>query len=155
MEPWTKSVNLGLDLDRQSGVPGPCRPPRTGRYGSFILAGVFALAASLFGQTANTEDIPVTAVAGESWIRHNHTPFGVTSMGRTWDLGPAPPVSGKESPSWRLDLSPGYATKIATLHGSDLYRLNCRACHGELGHGAPPEINSITGPVQATSTAAT
>jgi len=113
-----------------------------------------AVAASLLAQGNKTADISVTAVAGESWIRHNHTAFGETSMGRTWDLGP-PPASGEEGPIWRLNLSPGYATHIVTLHGSDLYRLNCRACHGELGHGAPPEINSVTGPVQATSTAAT
>ena len=118
---------------------------------------VFAVAASasLLSQEAKTADHSVTAVTGESWIRHNHTPFGETSMGRTWDLGPAPSASGKDASSWRLDLSPGYATQIVTLHGSDLYRLNCRACHGELGHGAPPEINSVTGPVQATSAAAT
>jgi mono/diheme cytochrome c family protein len=120
-----------------------------------ILVGVLAFAASLLGQTAGTADISITVVAGESWIRHLHTPFNETSMGTTWDLGPAPTVSGKEAPSWQLDLSPGYATHIVTLHGSDLYRLNCRACHGELGHGAPPEINAITGPVQATSAAAT
>jgi mono/diheme cytochrome c family protein len=54
-----------------------------------------------------------------------------------------------------MDLSPGYDTQVITLHGSDLYRLNCRGCHGELGHGAPPEIGSIIGPVQATSVAVT
>jgi hypothetical protein len=54
-----------------------------------------------------------------------------------------------------MRLSPGYATQFITLHGSDLYRLSCQGCHGELGHGAPPEINSISGPVQATSVAAT
>ena len=46
-------------------------------------------------------------------------------------------------------------SRIILLRGSDLYRLNCRGCHGEFGQGAPPEINSITGPVQATSVAAT
>ncbi len=35
--------------------------------------------------------------------------------------------------------------------GADLYRLDCRACHGPDGKGAPPEINSLIGPVQATS----
>ena len=38
-----------------------------------------------------------------------------------------------------------------TLHGSDLYRLNCQGCHGESGLGAPPEINSVINPVRATS----
>ncbi len=40
-----------------------------------------------------------------------------------------------------------------TLHGSDLYRLNCQGCHGESGQGAPPEINSVINPVRATSVA--
>ncbi len=113
------------------------------------------MAASAWGQAAGSADTSVTPVSGESWIHHLHKPFNETSMGTTWDLGPAPPVSGKEAPSWHLNLSPGYATHTVTLHGSDLYRLNCRACHGELGHGAPPEINSITGPVQSTSIVAT
>ncbi len=37
------------------------------------------------------------------------------------------------------------------LAGSDFYRLDCRACHGPEGHGAPPEINSVIGPIQATA----
>ena len=37
------------------------------------------------------------------------------------------------------------------FHGSDVYRLNCRGCHAESGHGAPPEINSVIDPVRATS----
>jgi mono/diheme cytochrome c family protein len=120
-----------------------------------ILLGIVAVAGSMLGQTANPEDIQVTAVQGESWIRHLHTPFNETRMGRTWDLGPAPPAAGNKATAWQLHLSPGYATHMVTLHGSDLFRLNCRGCHGELGHGAPPEINSITGPVQATSPATT
>lgn len=107
------------------------------------------------GQTARVLDTPVTAVEGESWIHLLHRPFGETSMAKTWGLGPAPPGPGEVSPSWQLNLSPGYAGQIITLQGADLYRLNCQGCHGELGHGAPPEINSITGPVQATSVAAT
>lgn len=37
------------------------------------------------------------------------------------------------------------------LSGSDLYRLNCQACHGPNGEGSPPEIKSLVGPVQGTS----
>jgi mono/diheme cytochrome c family protein len=40
---------------------------------------------------------------------------------------------------------------METLHGSDLYRLNCQGCHGESGLGAPPEIGSLIDPVRATS----
>jgi mono/diheme cytochrome c family protein len=112
-------------------------------------------ASALLGQKAPTSNPSVTAVHGESWIGHLHRTFKESSMGKTWNLGPIPPVSGEATPSWQLNLSPGYAGQVITLHGSDLYRLNCRGCHGELGHGAPPEINSIIGPVQATSVAAT
>ena len=120
-----------------------------------ILSAVVLIAFSLFAQTASTPDISVTAVSGESWIRHLHRSFNETSMGKTWDLGPAPPEPGDLADPWRLELTNGYAAQILTLHGSDLYRLNCRGCHGEFGRGAPPEINAVTGPVQATSVAAT
>jgi mono/diheme cytochrome c family protein len=117
-----------------------------------ILTVALVVASSLFGQTVGTRDALVTAVEGESWISHIQKPFNETSMGRSsWKLGPTP----EETYSWQMRLSPGYATQLITLHGSDLYRLSCQGCHGELGHGAPPEINSIPGPVQATSVAAT
>jgi mono/diheme cytochrome c family protein len=37
------------------------------------------------------------------------------------------------------------------LTGIDLYRLNCQSCHGPFGHGSPPEINALIGPVEGTS----
>jgi mono/diheme cytochrome c family protein len=40
-----------------------------------------------------------------------------------------------------------------SLAGSDFYRLDCRSCHGPNGDGAPPEIKSLIGPLQATSPA--
>ena len=52
---------------------------------------VFMLVSSLSGQTAGTKDTQVTAVEGESWIKHLRKSFNDTSMGRTWDLGPSPP----------------------------------------------------------------
>jgi mono/diheme cytochrome c family protein len=118
-------------------------------------AAVFALAGSLLAQNASDRGAPITAVEGESWIRHLHRPFAETSMGKTWELGPAPAEPGDEADPWQLKLSPSSASQALTLSGSDLYRLNCRGCHGESGQGAPPEINSITGPVQSTSVAAT
>jgi mono/diheme cytochrome c family protein len=116
---------------------------------------MLVLGASLLGQSAGTRDISVTAVEGKSWICHLNRSFSATSMGKTWDLGPAPTDPGEETAPWQMKLSPGYATQGILLRGSDLYRLNCRGCHGQFGQGAPPEINSITGPVQATSVAAT
>jgi mono/diheme cytochrome c family protein len=37
------------------------------------------------------------------------------------------------------------------LSGADLYRFNCQSCHTPDGAGVPTEINSLLGPVQATS----
>ena len=113
--------------------------------GWLYLTIILALPVASLGQT-------VTAVSGDSWIRHIGKAFNETSMGRSsWELGPTP----EETSSFQLHLSPTYATRLTALHGSDLYRLSCQGCHGDLGHGAPPEINSIPGPVQSSSVAAT
>jgi mono/diheme cytochrome c family protein len=113
----------------------------------------FILTSSLSGQTVRTKDPTVTAVEGESWLRHLHRAFDATSMGKTWDLGPPALMPWEQSPRWQPQLSPGLATNILTLHGSDLYRLNCQGCHGTSGIGAPPEINPVINPVRATSVA--
>jgi mono/diheme cytochrome c family protein len=118
-------------------------------------AAVFVLATSLLAQTAGTPDTSVTAVQDESWINHLHKSFNETCIGKTWELGTAPTEPGQKPPTWQLELTNGYASQTLTIHGADLYRLNCRGCHGALGHGSPPEINAVTGPVQATSVTAT
>jgi mono/diheme cytochrome c family protein/nitrate reductase NapE component len=92
----------------------------------------------------------VTPVVGESWLSHLNRPFGDTSMGKTGHLGP-PPSSGAELPAGKSQGLVGCSPQTTTLQGADLYRLNCRACHGEAGLGAPPEINSVIDPVRATS----
>jgi len=115
------------------------------------------LAELTFGQGAVRRDgaAAVSAVTGESWLHHLHRSFDETSMGRTWRLGP-PGSTTDHAPS-RLRLFAPYAStatgsNMETLHGSDLYRLNCQGCHGESGLGAPPEIGSLIDPVRATST---
>jgi mono/diheme cytochrome c family protein len=117
------------------------------------LLAIFIVASSLWGQSAGTKDPTVTPVSGESWLSHLHRSFNVTSMGKTWDMGPSVPKPGEQSHPWQPELTPGFAANAATLHGSDLYRLNCQGCHGAKGAGTPPEINSVIGPVQATSVA--
>jgi len=114
---------------------------------------LFVLASSLLAQTNATKHTSVTAVEGESWISHLHKRFGETSMGRTSDLGPTPLRPGEKAAPWQLNLSPGFPMSLVTLHGSDLFRLNCQGCHKQSGHGAPPEINSVIDPVRATSVA--
>jgi mono/diheme cytochrome c family protein len=112
---------------------------------------IFALLSQLFGQTVGNKEIPVTAVRGESWISHLHKRFSDTSMGKTWHSGPAAPMPGEKSTGGEERLSHDFAARTMTFHGSDVYRLNCRGCHAESGHGAPPEINSVIDPVRATS----
>jgi mono/diheme cytochrome c family protein len=123
---------------------------------SINLKGLLVLlivASSLWGQSAGTKDSRVTPVSGESWLNHLHRPFDGTSMGKTWDMGPSVPRPGEQSSQWQPELTPSFAANTATLHGTDLYRLNCQGCHGAKGGGTPPEINSVIGPVQATSVA--
>jgi mono/diheme cytochrome c family protein len=117
------------------------------------LGAILLFASSLSGQTVGTKDVTVTATGGESWLKHLHRSFNETSMGRTWDMGPSPPILRKESTYWQPELTPGFTKNIVTVHGSDLYRLSCQACHGASGAGVPPEINSIINPVRATSVA--
>jgi mono/diheme cytochrome c family protein len=69
-------------------------------------------------------------------------------MGKTGHLGPAPEQLNK---SGEAEVVPVSST-AGQLTGADLYRLNCRGCHGESGEGVPPEINSVINPVRATST---
>jgi mono/diheme cytochrome c family protein len=40
------------------------------------------------------------------------------------------------------------------LAGADLYRLDCRSCHGPDGQGAPPEIKSLLDPVRGATASA-
>jgi mono/diheme cytochrome c family protein len=100
---------------------------------------------------AGANDHPVTAVTGESWINHLNRQLGNTSMGKTGRLGPPPPAPGDGPPRGEPAPLIGCATQSTTLHGADLYRLNCRGCHGEAGLGAPPEINSVIDPLRGTS----
>lgn len=117
------------------------------------------------------EEPPMRGVVGESWLTHLQRSFNETSMGKTGRLGPPPGgatdlttgagriTSGAEFAPVRVQFAFELANKAperstTVAHGSDLYRMNCRGCHGEDGSGAPPEINSVINPVRATSAAA-
>jgi mono/diheme cytochrome c family protein len=105
------------------------------------------------GKTSGSKDVPVTPVSDESWLVHLNRSFNETSMGKTGHLGPAAPAPGETALQLQRDVAYSAASQSLTLHGSDLYRLNCQGCHGESGQGAPPEINSVINPVRATSVA--
>jgi mono/diheme cytochrome c family protein len=116
---------------------------------------LFVMMSPLFAQQDRTKIDPLAAVTGESWLTHLHRPLDQTSMGDTGRWGPPAPMPGAQGIPAQLRLVKGFGSKPVLLHGEDLYRLNCRACHGENGLGAPPEINSLINPVRATSVALT
>ncbi len=93
----------------------------------------------------------VTPVRGPSWIQHVGVELDDTQMGKMGGDGP-PPAAARHEPMPSLE--DGRTPNAPfTLGGQDLYRLDCQACHGPDGHGAPPEINSLLDPVRATSPA--
>lgn len=105
-------------------------------------------------QAAAQKQPSVTPVTGDSWINHLHRPLDQTSMGKTGLLGPPSPLRVSDELAERNFQDLGVdATKRETLHGADLFRLNCQGCHGESGLGVPPEINSVIEPTRATSAA--
>ena len=111
--------------------------------GSFLIVIVLFATCAPQAQTVpsrvstNRNDADVTAVTGESLLTHLNRSLGDTSMGKTGRLGPAP-SRGEDSQQTFLPHLLQPASETVTLRGSDLYRLNCQACHGESGLGAPP-----------------
>lgn len=114
-----------------------------------ILAAALALASSLCAQSSKQQPAPDKFVTGESWLVHLHRSFEETSMGKTGRLGP-PDGQAQDAAVELVRIDDQQAIPV---HGSDLYRWNCRACHGESGLGAPPEINSVINPVRSSSAA--
>jgi len=86
----------------------------------------------------------VTPVTGPSTIRHLGKTIETSSMGWAGQWSPPPGLVTSPAP-------PPAAQGTLVLGGADLYRISCRACHKPDGAGAPPEINSIIGPIQAAS----
>jgi len=123
----------------------------------------------------------VTPVRGPSWLKQMGIfDIRATAMGEVGGYDPPPPSPRKE-PEFPVEtarsgyamgmgmggmmgrsysnyrLSPSEIERLMderfSLAGNDLYRLNCRSCHGPNGNGALPEINSLIGPFQGTSVA--
>ena len=116
----------------------------------FLWVIVLVTMASSADQTTSGNKAGVTSVTGESWLVHLNRPLSETSMGKTGHLGPPAPAPGEQA-TRSLPSAISVTSQSVTLHGSDLYRMNCQGCHGESGQGTPPEINSVINPVRATS----
>ena len=136
---------------------------------TFLLTLACVSASPLRAQAVQTSSPRPTAIVGESWLTHLQRSFNETSMGKTGRLGPpaaTDPTAGATTIMTGAEFAPmqvQYAFDLqhqpsergtVVLRGSDLYRMNCRGCHGEDGTGAPAEINSVINPVRATSAAA-
>lgn len=95
---------------------------------------------------APMDRVAITPVAGPSTLRHLGLTIEQSSMGWTGQFAPTatpPPIT--------RFAGEGELTRPFVMTGADLYRVSCRACHKADGSGAPPEINSILGPVRSAS----
>ncbi len=149
---------------------------------TFAMAGLFLACGSQQGKNkqpgheAGASPTPsptysVSPATGPSWLSHLGLTVSQTHMGQMGGTQPIPATARREPrveansglhsemrkflPLWRS--APNQAGAVFNepflLAGADLYRLNCRSCHGPDGKGSPPEINSLIGPVQAASPA--
>lgn len=108
------------------------------------------MATAFIAQAFAQKQVPVTPVSGESWLSHLHRALQDTSMGKTGRLGPPTTIPVRVNAMRAESILSGSASRRVTLQGADLYRLNCRGCHGESGQGAPPEIASVLDASRAT-----
>ena len=105
-----------------------------------VVFGLVVVSARVSGQAPRAwpsapKDPTVTPVAGPGWLTRLGVTLSKTSLGRgSGRYGPPEPTA---APAPSL----GVPTDVA-LTGADLYRLNCQACHGLEGKGAPSEIKS-------------
>jgi mono/diheme cytochrome c family protein len=106
--------------------------------------GFVARPATSGGQRATA--IEVTPVEGPSTLHHLRLTIEGSTMGWAGQWSPPPSLV---SPAQSQTDNTARGTFV--LSGANLYRISCRACHKADGSGAPPEINSLLGPVQAAS----
>jgi len=138
------------DVNQHRAPPVTRRVAITGTMAAAFAAMLFAGAESVkpSGVSAQISMSAVTPVQGPSNLERLGLSMESSGMGRTGQWGPAP--TGDPLPLASVTYS-GNVAGPTTLSGADLYRLDCQPCHQADGGGAPPEINAIIGPVQATS----
>jgi mono/diheme cytochrome c family protein len=108
--------------------------------------GIFNLRFTAMGEMGGNELPPSSPREEPRFPVARSLPSGSMGMG----MGG---MMGRSYSNYRF--SPGELERMMSekfrLAGADLYRLNCRSCHGPNGDGSPPEIKSLIGPVQGTS----
>lgn len=143
-------------------MAGNTRRRRTGGQGlPFLIAALafLPLAEKGWGQEADDAPVPRTApytvgpVSGRSLLAKLKSGVDLTTLGRLGMLGKVPieverqfedPERSPETLGWWLE--DGFS-----LSGADLYRLNCRSCHGAAAHGLGTVIPALIEPVKAAS----
>ena len=100
------------------------------------------------GRSADASPTAITPVSGPSTLHHLGLTIEQSSMGWAGQWSAAPSTATLDADEHARSEPPGGPF---ILTGADLYRISCRACHKPNGTGGPPEINSLIGPVQATS----
>lgn len=121
---------------------GRQRAPRRRR--SIVLAAAAAFAVA--GALAAATELAVSEASGPSLVARLKTGVDWTTFGRAGEAGaPAHATSAEAPGAW---LREGFQ-----LTGADLYRLNCRSCHGPLAQGSrsgvPPLWGALAAPGQA------
>ncbi len=94
----------------------------------------------------------MTPARGPSWLKHLGIRLADTRMGHIGGTDAAPATARREPGIAQRETAQALRENFE-LTGADLYRINCRSCHGPTGEGASPEIPSLIGPAQGTSTA--
>jgi len=119
---------------------------RASACGVLLLVGLGFVARPATSGGQRTTAAEITPVEGPSTLHHLRLAIEGSTMG--WAGQWSPPPSLVSPARSRTDNT---ARGSFVLSGADLYRISCRACHKADGSGAPPEINSLIGPVQAAS----
>jgi mono/diheme cytochrome c family protein len=83
--------------------------------------------------------VGVTAATGPSLLTRLRTGFDASSFGRAGYVG-APPAGGAEA---MPPVAADWLVSGFQLTGEDLYRINCRSCHGVGARGLGPDIPSV------------
>jgi|GEM_PF-1076217 mono/diheme cytochrome c family protein len=111
-----------------------------------------------------TADAPARPLARSSWLRALAITVDTTPLGHLG--GTDKPHNFADAARFRVSVRRAVALAGAkdaevqkslealfAIDGEELYRLNCRACHGPRGAGLPPEVSSIVGLASALSPA--
>lgn len=105
------------------------------------------------GEDAVVEiDVQVTSASGPSLLTRIVASVDRTAFGQMGHIGEAPAEVARRFSDPPANRAPGWwLSEGWVVDGADLYRLNCRSCHGGGGQGLGPVIPTILDPVRAAS----